>query len=118
MIKRNLNRLDPLFTGRKAKFQVIHLHDEVLDSAGIITCREYVRFENHTNIWAKLAHTAIDEVWDSFSRTLIYIILLRRLKVAILKWLIPLALNNGPVADSGIQLPIPLILWLVWHFLT
>ena len=33
----------------------------------------FARFENHTNIWANLAHTAIDKVWDSFSRTLIYI---------------------------------------------
>ena len=31
----------------------------------------FARFENHTNIWANLAHTAIDKVWDSFSRTLI-----------------------------------------------
>ena len=38
------------------------------------------------------------------------IIPLRRPKVAILKWLIPLALINGPLADSGIQLPVPLIL--------
>ena len=26
----------------------------------------FARFENHTNIWANLAHTAIDKVWDSF----------------------------------------------------
>ena len=40
---------------------------------------------------------------------------LRQLKVVILSFSDIFLINNGPVADSGIQLPIPLILMYIMY---